>query len=395
MMHEHATTTPLSGLDTSMRPAMVRVNDLARHVKLLQERLSQVAGQVISSGYFVLGPRTNAFESAFASYCGIAEVVGVANGTDALELALRALGVTRGDTVVMVANAGMYGATATLACGAIPLYVDVDASSATMDPACLAHALQHAEPKPAAAIVTHLYGRLADMPRLVSVASAYGVPVIEDCAQAHGARGSDGRRAGSYGNMACFSFYPTKNLGALGDGGAVGTNDPELAGRVRQLRQYGWSAKYRNELAGGRNSRLDEMQAAFLSTMLPLLDGWNARRREIAAAYSRGIVHPCIHVPDVAGEEYVGHLYVVRTEYRASLQAHLARLHVASEVHYPIADTHQTLMARMEGVPVLPVTYALCNSVLSLPCFPELEDAEVARVIDACNTWQVPPNSGE
>ncbi|MEW9572826.1 DegT/DnrJ/EryC1/StrS family aminotransferase [Rhodanobacter sp. Si-c] len=366
---------------------MVPVNDLTRHVGPLRQQLNDVAGQVIASGCFVLGPRTSAFESAFASYCGVEEVVGVANGTDALELALRALGVARGHAVAMVANAGMYGATAALACGATPCYVDVEASSATMDPACLERLLRQTGTRPAAVIVTHLYGRLADMPRLCEVARAYGVPVVEDCAQAHGARGKDGRRAGSYGDVACFSFYPTKNLGALGDGGAVATNDPALAGRVRRLRQYGWSAKYRNELAGGRNSRLDELQAAFLCVMLPLLDGWNARRREIAEAYSRGIVHPRIQVPAVAGEEYTGHLYVVRSADRVGLQAHLARLNVASEVHYPIADTQQTVMARMGGMPALPVTEALCGSVLSLPCFPELDEVEVARVIEACNAW--------
>ncbi|MBD8871243.1 DegT/DnrJ/EryC1/StrS family aminotransferase [Rhodanobacter sp. DHB23] len=366
----------------------VPVNDLTRHVEPFLEQLGEVARQVIASGYFVLGPQTKAFESAFANYCGVSEAIGVANGTDALELALRALGVTRGHTVAMVANAGMYGATAAMACGAMPSYVDVEASSATIDPACLERLLKQADPRPAAIIVTHLYGRLADMSHLLKVAQVYGVPVVEDCAQAHGAKGEDGRRAGSYGDVACFSFYPTKNLGALGDGGAVVTSDPVLAGRVRQLRQYGWSGKYRNELAGGRNSRLDEMQAAFLQVMLPQLDGWNARRREIAEAYSRGIVHPCIQVPAVAGEEYAGHLYVVRSADRTGLQAHLASMNVASEVHYPTADTRQEIMVRMGHMPTLPVTENLCDSVLSLPCFPELDDVEVSKVIDACNAWQ-------
>lgn len=368
--------------------AVVPINALARRIGPLQERLNKAAARVIASGHFVLGPQTQAFEAEFAEYCGVAEAIGVGNGTDALELALRALGVAHGDTVAMVANAGMYAATAALACGATPCYVDVDEATATMDPACLEQRLRYGSPKPAAIIVTHLYGRLADMPRLIEVVRAHGVPVVEDCAQAHGARGVDGRRAGSYGDVTCFSFYPTKNLGGLGDGGAVVTSDQELARRVRWLRQYGWSAKYRNDLAGGRNSRLDEMQAAFLRVMLPLLDDWNARRREIAGMYSQGIAHRDIAVPTMAGEAYVGHLYVVRCAHREALQAHLARLGIASEVHYPVADTRQAVMVRFGGMPALPATERLCDSVLSLPCFPELDDAEVARVIKACNAWQ-------
>jgi dTDP-4-amino-4,6-dideoxygalactose transaminase len=368
-------------------PDVVPVNDLGRHIAPLRPCLQEAAGQVIASGHFVLGPQVRAFEAAFADYCGVAEVVGVANGTDALELALRALGVAGGDKVLMVANAGMYGATAALACGAAPCYVDVDAATATMSPLHLEQRLRRGGDRPAAIVVTHLYGRLADMPRLLDVARAYGVPVVEDCAQAHGARGEDGRCAGSYGDAACFSFYPTKNLGALGDGGAVATNDPALAGRVRRLRQYGWSSKYRNELGGGRNSRLDELQAAFLRVMLPLLDGWNARRRGIAQAYSRGIVHPEIQVPAIDGPGHVAHLYVVRCARRAELQAHLARCGVASEVHYPLADTQQAVLAHAGPMPALPATEALCGSVLSLPCFPELDDAEVAKVIEACNAW--------
>lgn len=368
-------------------PERIPINDLGRHFDPLRPQLEQVAARVIASGHFVLGPHVRAFEDAFARYCGVSSAVGVGNGTDALELALRALGVGRGDRVAMVANAAMYGATAALACGASPCFVDVDPATATMDAAQLEHVLANAALRPRAIIVTHLYGRLADMDRLLPVARAHGVPVVEDCAQAHGAEGVDGRRAGGYGDLGCFSFYPTKNLGALGDGGAVVSNDESLAARVRQLRQYGWSAKYCNELGGGRNSRLDEMQAAFLSSMLPSLDAWNGRRRAIAARYSQGIVHPDICVPEVSGMDYVGHLYVVRTRHRDALQAHLASVGVGAEIHYPRADTVQPVLAGEHAYAELPNTDMLCAQVLSLPCFPELDDAEVQRVIDACNGW--------
>lgn len=234
----------------------IPVNSLGRHIAPLVERLNRIARKVIASGYFVLGPHLQDFERAFADYCGVGHCIGVANGTDALELSLKALGVGPGDRVAVVANAAMYGTTATLACGATPVFVDIDPATHTMSPQSLesvvaTHALK-------AVIITHLYGRLADLGALLPLCEKHGIKVVEDCAQAHGAANANGTRAGAFGDIACFSFYPTKNLGALGDGGAIVTRDEALAGKARQLRQYGWSAKYTNELAGGRNSRLDE-----------------------------------------------------------------------------------------------------------------------------------------
>jgi len=363
----------------------VPVNALDRHIAPLSARLNEAASTVIASGYYVLGPSVKAFEKEFAEWCGVAECVTVANGTEALELGLRSLGIREGHKVAVVGNAAMYGTTAVLACDASPVFIDIDAVSATMDPAAL-DAAASAE-KIDAVIVTHLYGKLADMDALMAVATKHGMIVFEDCAQAHGARNGQGKKAGSFGQAASFSFYPTKNLGALGDGGAVVTNDADTANTLRQLRQYGWTSKYRNELAGGRNSRLDEMQAAFLRVMLPLLDGWNERRREIANRYSSEISNSKIVVPPVSGEDFVAHLYVVRTDDRSGLQKHLTGAGITSEVHYPVADYRQPLFGDQFANLALDVTDQACATVVTLPCFPELTDEEVSRVVEACNRW--------
>ena len=237
--------------------------------------------RVLQRQWFVLGEEVREFEREFAAWCGVAHCVTVANGTDALELALRALGVQRGDEVLCAANAGFYASTAALAMGAVPGYVDVDESTQTLSPAALRAALAARTRKPAAVVATHLYGQLADVAGIAAVCAEAGVPWIEDCAQSHGAeRGA--RKAGSFAPLACFSFYPTKNLGALGDGGAVTSGDVQLADRVRALRQYGWSSKYHVTEPGGRNSRLDELQAAVLRLKLGHVERQNGERREIA-----------------------------------------------------------------------------------------------------------------
>jgi dTDP-4-amino-4,6-dideoxygalactose transaminase len=365
---------------------LVPVNSLQRHVAPLRAQLAAVAAEVIDSGYYVLGPGVAAFEQAFADYCGVARCVGTANGTDALELALRALEVGPGDQVAVCANAAMYSTTAAIAVGAEPVFVDVLPGAATVAPAALAQALD-ANPRIRSVIAVHLYGRLADVEAIGALCRARGIRWIEDCAQAHGARGPGGARAGSYADISTFSFYPTKNLGALGDGGAICTDDEALAERVKRLRQYGWSAKYLNTDAGGRNSRLDELQARLMLAMLPHLEGWNARRRAIASAYSTRIRNAALEVMPPAGEDYVAHLYVLRCDRRDELRAHLTAHGIQSEVHYPLPDHRQPCHGgRFEQVP-LPVTDAEALRVLSLPCFPELDDAEVERVIDACNRF--------
>lgn len=363
----------------------IPVNSLSRHIEPLAEELIRASATVIASGYYVLGAGVKAFEKEFAAYCGVADCVGVANGTEALELGLRSIGVTYGKRVAVVANAAMYGTTAVLACGAEPVFVDVDPATHTLSTASLEAEI--AAGPIDAVIVTHLYGRLADIDAILALADRHGIDVFEDCAQAHGARDGSGRRAGSFGKAASFSFYPTKNLGAIGDGGAVTTSDPQVADTVRKLRQYGWTAKYRNELPGGRNSRLDELQAAFLRIMLPHLDGWNAHRRKIANRYSQEIRNDRIRVPAVGGEEYVAHLYVIQTSDRAALQHHLASANIDSDVHYPLGDHHQPLFGNRYAAASLPATEAACESVLTLPCFPELTDDEATRVIQACNSF--------
>ena len=366
---------------TAMSP--IPVNSLQRHIAPLADRLAATTRAVIDSGHFVLGPHVQRFEQAFAGYCGVSHVVGVGNGTDALELSLRALEVGAGDRVAVVANAAMYGATAILACGGTPVFVDIDPATHTMCAQSLASLLASGPVK--AVIVTHLYGRLAALDSLLPVCREHGIPVLEDCAQAHGARSGDGTCAGAFGDIASFSFYPTKNLGALGDGGAVATSSDLLAERVRQLRQYGWSAKYTNTLAGGRNSRLDELQAALLLEMLPALDGWNARRREIANRYSAGIKTDRLVPPPACGAEHVAHLYVVRCEQREEARAHLAQMGVQTDVHYPTPDYRQPCLQGKADASPLPHTEADARSVMTLPCFPELTDAEVDAVIAACN----------
>lgn len=361
----------------------VPLNDLRRHNAGCSDEFSAIASRVIDSGWYVLGENVASFEREFAAYCGADAAIGVGNGTDALELALRALGVGAGDKVVTVANAGMYTTSAVRAIGAKPLFVDIDPGSLCIDVDRLDAVFAA---KPAAIVVTHLYGRLADIERVVALASNHGVPVVEDCAQAHGAvRG--GRWAGSFGDIGCFSFYPTKNLGALGDGGAIVTSRADLADRLRRLRQYGWASKYVAETSGGRNSRLDELQAAFLRVKLRRLDEWNATRRSIANRYADGITHDRISVPARMEADSVAHLYVVRTDDRASLKEHLGRAGVTSDVHYPLPDHRQPCMGGDFASLSLPQTERACADVLTLPCFPEMTSEEVERVIDACNSW--------
>jgi dTDP-4-amino-4,6-dideoxygalactose transaminase len=279
----------------------------------------------------------------------------------------------------------MYSTAAILATGANPVYADIDAHSLLIDVADATHLISNQ--KIDAIVITHLYGLLADVEKLVQLAKSNNIPVIEDCAQSHGAI-MNGKKAGSFGDIGCFSFYPTKNLGALGDGGAIVSNRDDLAKRVRQLRQYGWGSKYCATLAGGRNSRLDEIQAAILRVMLPLLDEWNNRRREIATQYSKGINHEKIVTPIIYGEEYVAHLYVIKTTDRDNLRRHLSMDQIASDIHYPIPDYRQPAAIHRFPDVNRPVTEQLCEQVLTLPCFPEMTDTDVNHVIATVNSWQ-------
>jgi aminotransferase EvaB len=345
--------------------------------------LDEALARVVASNSFVLGREVAQFEAEFAAYTGVAHCISVANGTDALELALRALGVGPGASVVCAANAAFYASTAIVQVGAEPAFAEIDERTLTLDPAAVEAALRS---RPAAVIVTHLYGQLAEIDSIARLCRAAGVPLIEDCAQAHGAE-RGGRRAGSFGDIACFSFYPTKNLGALGDGGAVLTPDAELAASLRSLRQYGWSRKYEVTRLGARNSRLDELQAAVLREKLKHLDRQNGERRAIARRYSEELAGLPLQLPASVGPDFAAHLYVVRTQERESLRQHLLDAGIGTDVHYPIADTRQPAWQGRFDAVALAVTEAACTTVMSLPCFPGLADADVHRVVRAVRAF--------
>ena len=360
-----------------------KINDLSLHNSAIAEGLHKAAARVIDSGWYAMGPEVAAFEKAFAAYCGVTDAIGVANGTEAIELALRALGVNVGDEVITVANAGFYSSTAIRAIGAVPVYVDIQESNLLMDVACAEKAIT---PKTKAIIITHLFGQLADMQPLCALAKKHGIALVEDCAQSHGAT-VNGKRAGSFGDIAAFSFFPTKNLGALGDGGAVATSDAALAARVRSLRQYGWTTKYTVADGGARNSRLDEMQAALLSVKLPLLDGWNEKRRQIAKHYAEKITNSAVRVPNITGADHVAHLYVIRCTQRDALKKHLHAHGIASDIHYPVLDTQQPVTGGQYAALALPVSEKVRGEILTLPCYPELTLDEVDVVANCINNW--------
>jgi dTDP-3-amino-2,3,6-trideoxy-4-keto-D-glucose/dTDP-3-amino-3,4,6-trideoxy-alpha-D-glucose/dTDP-2,6-dideoxy-D-kanosamine transaminase len=364
---------------------VIAMNDLKRELAPIRPDLEAAIQRVLDSGWFVLGPECEAFENAFARYLGGGHAAGVGNGSDALEIALRALDIGPGDKVITVANAGGYATSAILAVGAVPVYTDVDAETGLIDPQQLP---LDAKPAAAAIIVTHLYGRMADMDVLLERVNEHKLAVIEDCAQAHGAK-LNSRAAGSWGELGCFSFYPTKNLGALGDGGAIFGRDRALIDRVRALRQYGWAEKYKSTVSGGRNSRLDELQAACLAARLPCLDQDNEKRRAVARRYFDGISNTAIGLPARSVDDRdVFHLFTVQSAQRAALMAHLAEHRIASAIHYPCPDYRQPAWQQQVSSATLAVTERRSEQILSLPCHPALSDQEINHVIDACNRFR-------
>lgn len=357
----------------------VPFNDLRRYATVVADDLEEAARRVIRSGWYLLGPETAALEDELTTFTGVRGCVTVANGTDALEIALRAVGVGAGDEVVLAANAGGYATTATLAIGAVPVFADVDPASLLIDPSAVASSVS---PSTTAVVVTHLYGNVVDV-GAVRRAVGSEIAVIEDVAQAHGAS-FDGRRAGAMGDASTYSFYPTKNLGALGDGGAVLSDDADVLERARALRQYGWTSRYHATIAGGRNSRLDEIQAGFLRVLLPDVVGRNERRGAIRARYLDALDGRVSFVPTGAGVVPATHLCVVRVPERDAVAAALAELGVATAVHFPIPDHRQPALAGLaHRAGPLVETERACAEVLSLPCFPELRDDEIDQVIAA------------
>lgn len=359
------------------------MNDLRGHHRAIGEELQVAMGRVLSRGWFSMGPEVEAFEDEFAAFCGVTHCVAVANGTDALELSLRGLGIGAGDEVITVPNAGMYSTAAILATGATPVFADVDPRTLTIT-AALARAQVSARTR--AVIVTHLFGRMAPMKELCALARLEGFVIIEDCAQAHGAL-QGGVRAGAWGTAAAFSFYPTKNLGAVGDAGAVATRDSDLAAQIRRLRQYGWEQKYHSMVPGGRNSRLDELQAAVLRVKLAYLDQWNQRRRRVAACYAEHLSHADVATPTVEGDDYVAHLFVVRTARRAALRKLLSDNGVATDVHYPRLDYEQSSLKSAFPAVHRANSELAAREVLSLPCYPEISLSSVRACCAVINRW--------
>jgi dTDP-4-amino-4,6-dideoxygalactose transaminase len=346
-----------------------------------QAPIQSAINRVLNSGTYILGAEVEAFESAFAEHCGDGHAVGVASGTDALILGLKALGMGPGDEVITVSHTAVATVAAILAVGATPVLVDVDEIYLTVDPAALDRA---ATPRSKAVIAVHLYGQAADLDPILSFARERKLALIEDCAQACGGRYRS-RRLGSIGDVGCFSFYPTKNLGAIGDGGIVLTREPEIAERVRRLRQYGWDDG-RQTREPGFNSRLDPLQAAILRAKLPHLDEDNARRGAIARRYERGLRGLPITIPrERAGAQHVYHLYVIACTQRDALMAYLGQHQIGCAIHYPVPVHRQHGYAERVVVSSagLPVTEGVCQQILSLPLYPELSDADVDSVVAA------------
>jgi dTDP-4-amino-4,6-dideoxygalactose transaminase len=341
------------------------------------DAIRRAIDRVVRSGWFVLGPEVEQFEQQFAAAAGASFAIGVGNGTDALMLTLRALGIGPGDEVITTPLSAAYTALAVTMAGARPVFADIDPSRLTIDPECIAEAIG---PRTRAILPVHLYGQPADMAAIERVASAHHLPIVEDCCQAHLAT-VGGRAVGTIGVAGAFSFYPTKNLGAFGDGGAVVTNDPALAERIRRLRNGGQTDRYHHQEAGV-NSRLDELQAAILGARLPSLGKWTDRRRELAARYRIALAGAPIDIPVETDPGHVYHLFVVRAAGRDALQAQLAAEGVETLVHYPLPIPSQPAF-RAFSPDRCPVAGRVCAEIVSLPLHPRMENADVATVAAA------------
>jgi dTDP-4-amino-4,6-dideoxygalactose transaminase len=352
--------------------------------RALKPQIDDAVNRALSSGWYILGNELRAFEAEFAAWLGTSHAIGCGNGTDAIALALRGLGIGPGCTVVTVSHTAVATVAAIEMTGATPLLIDIEPAFYTMDPAALRAVLESPPrglPPIKAVVPVHLYGQPADLDQIVPLCRTHGVALIEDCAQAHGAR-LHGQRVGTFGDAATFSFYPTKNLGALGDGGAVATSDPALAQRIAALRQYGWHRHYISDEVGV-NSRLDEVQAAILRAKLPHLDAQNARRAEIAGAYTQALAGGGLQPPAQRGDTaHVFHLYVTRTRHRDRIQAELKEAGIGSGIHYPVPVHLQPAYAGRValGPSGCPQTEAAAREILSLPLYPELDDADVATI---------------
>jgi len=359
---------------------MIPFLDLKAPYNALKQELDEAISRVVSSGWFIGGPEVDKFEEEFATYCGTSNCVGVANGLDALHLALRAMDIGLGDEVIVPSNTYIATWLAVSQCGATPVPVEPDSRTHNIDPSLIEGAITN---KTKAILPVHLYGQPVDLDPILAVARKHGLKVLEDGAQAHGAR-YKGKRLGGHGDAVAWSFYPGKNLGAMGDGGAVTTNDSEIADRIRVLRNYGSRVKYVNEVKG-YNSRLDPMQAAILSVKLKTLDAWNEHRANAAAAYDRLLKDCGLSLPYVP--EWVApawHLYVVQHPSRDALQKTLSEAQIGTLIHYPIPPHLQDAYSELNWAKgAFPLAERMAKEVLSLPMGPSISMSDVEQVAAA------------
>lgn len=353
--------------------------DLKAQHQSIRPEIEAAIAEVFARGAFILGEETQAFEREFADFCGVAHAIGVDSGTSALHLALRACGIGPGDEVISVSHTAVATIAAIEMCAARPVLVDITPETMTMDPSRLEQALS---PRTRAILPVHLYGCPANLDEILDFAKKHHLFVIEDCAQAHGATWR-GKPVGGWGDISAFSFYPTKNLGAYGDGGAILTGNPELAQKVRLLRQYGWEQRYISQVKGF-NSRLDELQAAILRVKLRHLSAWNAKRKSLAETYQQALAESSYVLPlEPAQAGHVYHQYVIRLKQRDALKVYLASQHIQSAIHYPVPVHRQPAYQNLGYPPgSLPVTEQAAEQVLSLPLYPEMSEANVKQVCE-------------
>lgn len=349
-----------------------------------QREINEAVQRVFSKGNYILGEEVRNFEMEFAEFLGAGFCIGVASGTDALSLALKAVGVSAGDEVITVSHTAVATVAAIERIGAIPVFSDIEPLTRCIDPRKFATLITD---KTKAVVPVHIYGQPAGMNEIISISQRYNLKIVEDCAQAHGAS-INGKMVGTSGDAAAFSFYPTKNLGAIGDGGAVVTNSPAIADKLKFLREYGWKERYISHLRGV-NSRLDEVQAAILRIKLPYLSKDNDRRRKIAEYYISGINREMIQPPSfIKGTLHAMHLFVVESEDRSALQKYLNDSGIGTALHYPLAIHQQPAYAgNIRGCQDLLFTNELYKRILTLPVFPELTDSQVERIYNALKKW--------
>jgi len=364
---------------------VIPINDLTRGIAQ-SDKASEAVIKVLRSGHWVHGPEHALFENEFAQFLNVDYLLGVASGTDAIEIALRAVGCSNGSKIISVANAGGYTSVAAASIGCEVIYCDVDYERHVMDPIALAPLLSK---EISAVVVTHLYGNIAPISTIKMMCDSFGIAVIEDCAQAVGGY-CDGQHVGSVGDIGAFSFYPTKNLGGIGDGGALSTNNEELAAIIASLRQYGWNPKYQIRLPGGKNSRLDEIQAAVLRIGLKGVLDLSQRRTKIVGQYSKSLENSAIKLVTSHNEGSAGHLAVLllpatvdRNEFRKTLR----EAGVQTDIHYPILDTTQLGLRRGREPSFLPISENSAEKIVSIPLFPQLTDTEIELICHSINSY--------